>query len=188
MAQTIDLRKKEPEFKTKPKIETEITIPEPKVQKEASPMVSEISWSAYLSYPPRKDLAFTVAGILGLAGCAIAYFNHDFIFMLVLFLSGTVLLLNTFKTHYTKNIKVHATGVSINDENHNFADMKSFWINYERHIKELIIHPKKAYLPTLKIPLEEANPLDIRKIMVAYVPEKEPEQSLLDDIVRYIGM
>ncbi|MEK9158030.1 MAG: hypothetical protein AAB638_02505 [Patescibacteria group bacterium] len=186
MSQTINLRKKEAEIKPEPKVEAEVEIPESK--REAEPVASGISWMTYLSRPPRKNVALTIASMLAAAGCLVAYFNHDFLFMIVLFLAALIIILNTFRIHRPHHIRVHATGISVGDENHHFADMKSFWINYEPHVKEVSIHLKKAYMPMIKIPLEDTNPLEIRQAMISYVPEKEHEQSLLDDIVRLIGM
>ena len=161
------------------------------VIKIESPVLSEtsdIKWSVHLSPPHHRDrimyatVAFITTAVL------VAYFTHDFLFTTVLILSAVVLNLNAFKPRRQSEISVHATGISIDDQRHHYADMKSFWIDYQANLKELSIEMKKGYTPRIKIPLENIDPLEIRRAMVSYVPEKEHEQSLLDQIIRLIGM
>lgn len=103
-------------------------------------------------------------------------------------MAAVVLNLNAFKPRRQSEITVHATGVSVDDQRHHYADMKSFWIDYQPNLKELSIEMKKSYAPRIKVPLEDVNPLEIRRAMISYVPEKEHEQSLLDHIIRLIGI
>jgi len=192
MSQTIDLRKKNsPPEVLKPDTQTlaEPTAePVVKIESPILPETSDIKWSVHLSPPHHRNrimyatVAFIIAAVL------VAYFTHDFLFTTVLILSAVVLNLNAFKPRHESEISVHATGVSINDRHHHYADMKSFWIDYQPDLKELSIELKKGYTPRIKIPLENADPLEIRRAMVAYVPEKEHEQTLLDNIVRLIGI
>ena len=168
MSQIIDLRKKG----------------EPEVPTEAS----DIRWPTHLSPPHRRDrILYTTIGLIIAAGF-VAYFVHDFLFTTVLILSALVLNLNATRPHRQSEITVHATGVSIDDQRHHYADMKSFWIDYEPNLKELSIELKKGYAPRIRVPLEDTNPLEIRQAMISYVPEKEHDQSLLDHIVRLIGI
>ena len=128
-------------------------------------------------------------GILLIGALASGIFFHDIIFTCVLALSAFVLLLNTTKPHRPSTIGIHATGISIDDNHHRFADMRSFWIHYyPPHLKELTVEFKKGLTHRLHIPLKNQNPLEIRQVMVSYVPEKEHEPSLLDHLVRIIGI
>jgi hypothetical protein len=192
MSQIIDLRKKNspPEI-TKPVIQAPpapTVEPVVKIEPPVLPETSHIKWSVHLSPPHRRDrimyatVAFVIAAVL------VAYFARDFLFTTVLILSAVVLNLNAFKPRRQSEISVHATGVSIDNQHHHYADMKSFWIDYQSDLKELSIEMKKGYTPRIKIPLEDTDPLEIRRAMVSYVPEKEHEQSLLDQIIRLIGM
>lgn len=197
MAQTIDLRKKNTPLEVpNPPVEPEPVI-EPVVESIAEaetpdlpvlPEASGIRWFTHLSPPHRKDRIMYATIALVIAAVLVAYFAHDFLFTVVLILSAVVLNLNATRPHRQSEITVHATGVSVDDQHHHFADMKSFWIEYQPGQKELSIELKKGYSPMIKVPLEDTNPLEIRQAMVSYVPEKEHEQSLLDHIVRLIGI
>ena len=195
MSQTIDLRKKTSILEVpQPPAEIEIVpVAEPLIETESpilngSPEASDIRWSAHLSPPHRKDrILYATLGLVATA-ILVAYFAHDILFTIVLILSAIVLNLNLTRPHRQSHISVHATGISIDDQHHHFADMKSFWLEYQPNQKELTIDLKKGYSPRITIPLEDANPLEIRRAMLSYIPEKEHEQSLLDHIVRLIGI
>ncbi len=192
MSQIIDLRKKEaPLEPPKPAIEPE-PIEEPIIETETEfsvpPEATDIRWSAHLSPPHRRDqVLYTTIALIATA-VLVAYFTHDFLFTIVLILAAIVLNLNATRPHRPSEITIHATGVSIDDQNHHYADIKSFWIDYEPNLKELSLELKKGYSPRIRVPLEETNPLEIRQAMISYVPEKEHEQSLLDHIIRLIGI
>jgi len=200
MSQTIDLRKKE---LVVPKPEPVVPADEQVLEAKPTPEVGSptgnvgvaelepitvgvTSWLTHLSPPTSRERIWYIVGILGISAVLVAYLTHDFLFTIILILAGFILLLNAYRPHHPHQITVHATGISINDEHHHFADMKSFWIDYQPHIKEISIELKKGYSPIMKIPLEDANPLEIRQAMISYVPEREHEQSLLDHIVRLI--
>lgn len=193
MSQTINLRKKnQPLEVPKPQVELP-SINEPTIEVGDShvpslPEASGIRWSTHLSPPHRRDqILYITIGLIISAGL-IAYFTRDFLFTIVLVLSAVVLNLNTTRPRRQSEVTVHATGVSIDDQHHHYADMKSFWIDYQPGLKELSIELKNGYAPRIKVPLEDTNPLEIRQAMVSYVPEKEHEQSFLDHIVRLIGI
>ena len=197
MTQIIDLRKKQTPFEP-PKPPAEPTLIEEPITKSVTetepfdlpdlPEGSDIRWSTHLSPPHhRNQTLYITIGLIISAGL-IAYFTHDFLFTTILILSAIVLNLNAIQPHRQSEITVHATGVSIDDQSHHYADMKSFWVEYQPNLKELSIELKKGYTPRIKIPLEDANPLEIRRAMLSYIPEKEHEQSLLDHVVRLIGI
>ena len=198
MAQIIDLRKKNAPLEVpKPPIESVPSVEpivEPVIEIEAEspvlplPEVSDIRWSTHLSPPHRRSQTFYITLGLVITAGLVAYFAHDFLFTVVLILSAVVLNLNATRPHRQSEITVHATGVSIDDQRHHYADMKSFWIEYQPNLKELSIEMKKGYSPRIKIPIEDTNPLEIRQAMVSYVPEKEHEKSFLDHIIRLIGI
>lgn len=197
MSQTIDLRKKHgplevprppEEEEIKPVIEPVAIIEtQPAVFKDP-PQESDIRWATHLSPVPNKERISYITGLLVVGAILIAYFTHDFLFSFVLVLSAIVLNLNKSKPHQKSDIAVHATGVSIDDQRHHYADMKSFWIDYQPNLKELSIELKKGYAQKIRVPLGDTDPLNIRRAMLTYVPEKEHEQSLLDHVIRLIGI
>jgi hypothetical protein len=198
MSQIIDLRKKEaPLEPPKPPIIPVPTVElapdnEPVIETEDESLVypetDGIGWWAHLSPPHNKKQTLNITIGLVLGAILVIFINQDFLFAIVLVLAAIVLNLNATRPHRPSEIKIHATGVSIDEDRHHYADMKSFWIHYYPNFKELSIELKKSYTPRIRVPLEDTNPLEVRQAMIAYVPEKEHEHSVLDHIIRLIGI
>lgn len=180
MSETIDLRNK-PEDERAETLENSFQSLEP-VQGGL------LSWVTHLSPPPQRERIFSIAGVLVIAAVLVAIFMQDILLTIILGLAALVLVLNLSRPRRPSRIGVHATGISIDDAHHHFADMRSFWIDYQPHMKEVSIEFKKSYMPLTRIPLEDVNPLEIRQAMISYVPEKEHELPLLDHILRNLGL
>ncbi|MBX4190454.1 hypothetical protein KW791_04150 [Candidatus Parcubacteria bacterium] len=147
-----------------------------------------ISWTTPL-FPPKKKEAYLTS--LALVGCVavLAYFHQSLLFMIMLGLSAFVLILHSHKDPEIQEINVDKVGVSVDDQKFYFKDIKSFWIDYNPpHTKELSIELKKAYMPYIRLPIHHVNPLEIRSIMVSYIPEKEHVRSILEDIGTWLGI
>ncbi|KKW02270.1 MAG: hypothetical protein UY36_C0009G0005 [Parcubacteria group bacterium GW2011_GWA1_49_11] len=146
------------------------------------------SWLTHLAPPPDRRRAFYLSATLIIAAVLIAVFTKDIMLTIVLVMFCFVIILKAHQSYEPYHIKVHATGISINDDHHHYADMKSFWIEYEPYVKELSIEFKRGHLPRISIPLGDTNPLEIRRTMISYLPEKEHERSILDHLARIIGI
>ncbi len=193
MTQTIDLRKKNaplvvPEpIKPKEEIPVETTEDEI-VAVPASEEGADVVWSTHLSPPhqPKQILVFTI--LLIVAAGLIAWLQHDFLFTTILVLSAIVINLNATRPHRQSEIRIHATGISVDDQRHHYADMKSFWVDYQPNLKEVRVDMKKGYYQRLVIPLADTDPVEVRRVLLASLPEKEHELSLLDHITKLIGI
>ncbi len=187
MVQTIDLRQKEslPEPPRPPAPEVVLEEATAAESVESDPT----SWTTHHTRSATHHRIWYVIGALVIGAAIVGIFAHDIIFSFVLGLGAVVLLLNTLKSHRPSHVGIHATGISINDDHHRFADMRSFWIHYyPPHIKELSLEFKKGLTHRIQIPIENQNPLELRQVLMSYVPEKEHEPSLLDHLIRMIGI
>ncbi len=69
-----------------------------------------------------------------------------------------------------------------------YANLSSFWIFYHPpDIKEIGFRSKKFLTPMLYFPLEDADPNEIRKILLDFLTEKEEQISAMDQLARKIG-
>ena len=174
MAYTVDLREKSKDESTQP---------------EAEKNSDAISWVTSLSHIPAKRNAFIAVIVLTLAAAGVIYFHQDFLFAALLILAGIVLVITAFKNPEQHEISIDTASITVHDKQYFFSQIKSFWINYNPpHEKELILVLKKSLMPMIRIPLETVNPLEIRKAMISLVPEKEYEDSLLDQIVKKLNI
>ena len=106
-----------------------------------------------------------------------------------LILSSLVLLLYSKQKPTTSKITVNQSGVSVGDEVYYYKDLKSFWIEYNPGgSKELSLESAKWYMPYVKVMLNNQNPVEVRSLVINFLPEKEHENSLVDHIGRKLGL
>ena len=168
--------------------EPEITLPEP----EAEPVKSapRFEWEAPSFYynPQKKYLALVVIALMA-GATALLFYDQDTLLAIFLMLSSLVLVLYANKKPDVYKIKVGQAGVSIGNRMYYYKELKSFWLDYNPHgPKELSLEARKWYLPHIKVSIEKEDPLELRSLMINFVPEKMHEKSLVDLIARKLGL
>ncbi|MBI1755147.1 hypothetical protein HYR65_02590 [Candidatus Azambacteria bacterium] len=156
----------------------------PPYQKEG-----ELSWQTEEFAFYEKELQwFLIAGIVA-AGL--------FVSLLILkniFGAATILLFAVIMYMYANKkpdvitVVADARGIRVNDKLTLYSALASFWVLYEPPVKDLILIHKARFVPKVIIPLGNADPLELREILLANsVAEKEEEESLADIIARRLG-
>lgn len=145
-----------------------------------------IQWRApeFEKYEKSKTW-FIVAGIffLGLIGLSIWMKSPS---MIVSFaLMGLVIFLFALRKPRQVKFAITSKGIMVNERLYRFDDLKSFWIFYDPpEIKKISFESKKTLKPYIIIPLAEQNPVEVRKILVKFLPEIEQEESVIDVLAR----
>lgn len=77
-------------------------------------------------------------------------------------------------------------GVMYNRSLYTFDDLQSFWIDYnpEQKIAELSLQTTSDIFPYVKIPLGDADPTEIHKLLNPRIPEIEHPKRLIDILER----
>ena len=122
-----------------------------------------------------------IAGILLL----IAIFTKNFLFGLLIGIS--YFLITTYSSKKPNDVKlsIGPKGIKINNILYEFENLKSFWIFYDPpKIKELSLRSKKTVMPYIKAPIGNENPVEIRRILIKYLPEKKHKESAIDNLAR----
>ena len=165
--------------------------PEVKKEPEISTVKSSrFQWEAPSFYynPQKKYIALVVIALAAGAG-TILYYGQDMFLAILLMLSSFILILYANKKPGTLQIGVDQIGVLIDDRMYYYKELKSFWIDYNPHgSKELSLETRKWYLPYIKISIEKEDPVEIRSLMINFVPERIHEPSLIDFVSRKIGL
>lgn len=203
MTRIIDLRKPKKKAEETHKIKDESLVATYKLEQkteqgeETTPSTTKLiqsppsfQWEAPSFYynPQKKYLALIVVALVAGAG-AILFYNRDMLLAIFLMLSSFVLVLYSNKKPDISRIRVDQVGISISDRMYYYKELKSFWIDYNPHgPKELSLEARKWYLPHIKVSIEKEDPIELRALMVNFVPEKMHEQSLVDFIGRKIGL
>lgn len=85
-------------------------------------------------------------------------------------------------------VRVDGRGITVNNKTIPYSSITSFWVLYEPPIKDLIIIRKEHFVPKTIFPLGNANPVEVRSILIANaIKEKEEEESLTDILARRMG-
>lgn len=152
-------------------------------------MGETITWEA--TYPTSnlsRQQRWTTTCLLVLAGLAILIWAGNILLSVFLFCSALVFSIFLNRPDFKAKIVLDHTGIAINEKQYKFQDIKSFWVHYEADgIQELSLQPKKMLIPYVTIPMSNANPLEIRDLMLLYLPEKLHEHSLIEEMSRKIG-
>jgi hypothetical protein len=147
-----------------------------------------IYWETPSYIQGKNKFVLYVLFIFIVAGAFAVYcFRKETTFAILLGLFAFVLLLNSGRKSRWMRILINHHGITIDNDLYLFKNILSFWIDYDDIDKDLILTMKKWYFPHLKIPINKANPLDIRSIMIDNIPERKIEKSFLDILIRTIG-
>lgn len=202
MAQILDLRKKvnktpgtlqrqREEIKIEKKVVKTSTQPELIAPlQEQIPEKPQMSWEApSFYYSPQKRYLSLLTAALMAGAVALLVFKYDNLTSIFLILSSLVLLLYSKQRPIISKITIDQSGVSVDDITYYYKDLKSFWIEYNPGgQKELSLESAKWYMPYIKVLLNEQNPVEVRSLIVNFLPEKEHENSLVDHIGRKLGL
>ncbi len=198
MSRVINLRqapreKEKPAISSVPVIQHEQTRPVPSrastsVQRRPSPTQAS-SWSVVV---PRRgalhQYRFVVILVLVGAAALFGIVQGNFLIALILGLMALVFALRFHARPQEMRVLLGEHGVQINDEVYYYKNLVSFWIDYEPGgAKELSLEVKKWYLPYLKIPLMDQNPVSVRTLLAGFLPEREHESSAADVFLRRLG-
>lgn len=176
MPQVIDLRKKKSKSK---KIKTKIK----------KPPLTKIEWAApeFTKHKKEKNW-FALPAFIALIVIIIAIFLKNFLLIVVTILAAFVLFLYALKEPKKIKFTINGKGIQIDQTLYRYEKLKSFWIFYEPpEVKEISLRSKKKFMPYIKIPLDDQNPVKIRRFLLRFLPERKHAESVLDSWMRKAG-
>jgi len=145
---------------------------------------NSIEWLApeFEHYNKNKSW-FIVVGVIAAGLFLWAVFTKNFIFALLIGLSYFSVIVFALKKPNNIHLAITPKGLKIDKTLYVFDNLRSFWIFYEPPlIKELSVRSKKMIMPYIKVPLGEQNPVEIRRLLLKYLPEKKHKESLIDNL------
>ena len=150
---------------------------------------NQIEWIApeFEQHQKSKSWFITIGIISGIL-FLLAIFTKNILFALLIGLSYFTISSYAIKKPKDIKISINSKRIKIEKTLYALENIRSFWIFYDPpEIKELSLRSKKMIMPYIKIQIGEQNPVEIRKILIKYIPEKEHKESLIDNISRQIG-
>jgi len=148
-----------------------------------------IVWEApEFDYRPESATNITILSIFLFAGAVIAALFKSYIFAVFLVLAGSLALASARRTPRMITIAVTGRGITVGRGHHDFSNLKSFWISYDPPLfKELILESKGTFTPTIRILLGDADPVELREVLVGFLKEERREETLIDILAKRAG-
>jgi hypothetical protein len=149
-----------------------------------------LHWRApeYEKYERGKKWYLYVALVL-LAIIGYAVYTDSPIMAITFVLIGVVGYIFLNRDPQTIDFAVTGDGIIAGREMYDFDAIKSFWIFYEPHdIKVVSLHTKSILMPFVHIPIHDEDPVEIRRVLLEYIPEAKQDPSLVDTFERLIGI
>lgn len=158
--------------------------------KEAHIKHAKYHWQTHEHEIFEKDKKwYAYAGLFLAAIVAYAVINNSPVMAITFVLIGAVGYMTLTKEPRIVNFSIISDGLVANRKLYDFDNIESFWIFYEPgQIKVISLHIKSKFLPYIHIPIGDADPNIIRKLLLENVPEEKHDHSIVDIFERIIGV
>jgi hypothetical protein len=193
MAPTLDLRKKEnlekpqsPQSIKEPGNTWKDKRPKHSELRQVKKRENDLKWTALeFQYYPKDQSWFTISALIAFSLIIWAAFSKNFLLILMIILGYFSIAVFALKKPRKIRLSVGPKGIMIDESLYAYDHLKSFWIFYEPpEINELSLKSKKTIMPYIKIPLSQQNPVEVREVLLKYLPEKKQEESIIDNLAR----
>lgn len=151
--------------------------------------MNELTWSApeYLEQNRSTDWYWGV-GLVALIAAGAAVFFGNYLFAVLIAVGAFSLIL--FAQRKPEHIEYSITerGIRINSLLYPYNSLDSFWVDENEHDPKILLASKKFFLPYIIIPLYDHDPREVRDILLAYLPEVEHHEPLLQILAERLGL
>ncbi len=151
--------------------------------------VTFLTWETP-SAEPKLPLAnpLVTLGALLVAGGLVAFALANFLFAFFLLLAGGVVASYQFRPPRSVEIAITSRGIRVGRRIYEFESLESFWIFYDPPLmKELSVLSKKTFMPPLRLPLGDLDPVLVRETLLRFLRERQQDRSMIDIVSRGLG-
>lgn len=151
-------------------------------------MAEEITWTApEFNYTPKGPDWYWTLGIITTTLVIIALLTGNVLFAIILIIGGLGLGYQAGKKPRVVEITVDDRGVRSEDTLYPYSSLKSFRIENNKHEQKLILQSEKSLMPFIIIPINEADPEQLRHYLLQFLPEEQHKEPLSQKIMEYLG-
>lgn len=147
-----------------------------------------LRWSG-LEHEPYKISArkLAIIGLLILAIAGYFLYKNSPIAAITFILIGVVGYLHLQQEPRNLDFMITSQGLAAGNELYDFDNIRSFWIFYDPPaIKILSLKLKSGIISTIQIPLHDEDPVEVRHILLDFIPETKHEFSFADTLDRLL--
>ncbi len=152
---------------------------------------STLRWIAPAAYRHGSTIApYVLAALLGVGAILIGIFQRDVTTAVLFGFFGVMTVVHVRRPVPLVEIELSPLSIKVSDQTYRYEEIKSFWVHYEPEfgIRELSLHLEKWYQPYAKIQIEDQDPVQIRAILLEFIPEVEHEETLVHSLTRRLGL
>jgi hypothetical protein len=139
-----------------------------------------ISWSfPEFIVPERSKTWYILAFVIGGALLIYSILTANFLFGLIIILAAVIMFVQNHRDAENVKFGIDEDGIWIGEKFFGYDAIKHFWLVYEPpKTKNLYIEFNSILRPRLTIPLEDTNPIKIRKILLDHIGEDLTKESI----------
>ena len=109
---------------------------------------------------------------------------QNFLFAIIIVMFGVIIGLSTLRDPDRILFQVTTRGISVGHLFVPYKALKDFWIVYEPpYVKSLYIEHKNDLTPRIVVPIEDADPVEIRRALLDYLDENGKAEEPLGDLL-----
>jgi len=147
-----------------------------------------LSWQAPEFEVYEKDNKwFAYISLILIAIIAYAVYSNSLIMAIAFILIGVILYIQLNKEPKIIDFAITTDGVIAGREIFEFDQIQSFWIFYDPpHEKYVSFHTRGHLVPFIHIAIDDQDPVELRHILIKYIPEIKQEPGLVDVLERFL--
>lgn len=147
-----------------------------------------ISWNAPAHfYVEKKTDWYWAVGIVTLAIAAVCLIFGQIITGIFVVVAAVALVLHASRPPRHLSCEINDRGVMVDSVLYPFLALESFWIPHDEVPPKLLLKSRKLLMPLIVIYIEEADPEEIREIMLKYIAETEHREPFLKHMLERFG-
>ncbi len=120
-----------------------------------------------------------------------AVLTANFLFAIILLLAILIMAMHDRKKAPEVTFEIAGNSINVGVAHYSYNRFKSFWMYYEpSEATTLFLEFKSGIRPRLAIPLQNKNPLKIRSILLAHLPEDvgREDEPLSEQLIRLLKL
>lgn len=132
----------------------------------------------------RGPVWYAASFLVGVGLILYALVTQNFLFAIIVVMFGVIIGLSTLREPERILFQVTTRGVGVGSLFVPFKELKDFWIVYEPpYVKNLYFEHKNSLTPRIVVPIEDGDPVAIRRSLLAYLDENGTTEEPLGDLL-----
>ncbi len=161
-------------------------------ENQPNPTAELLSWNFPEFDPtPRTHRWYLWFGICSALLIALGMFTDNFLFSLIVVLVALIIFLRNWRRPANIHFAFTPQGLHVGRNFYSMKELQEFWLAYKPPVEDtLYFEFNSMWRPTLGIPLMGNNPLQIREVLLQYLPEnlEKDEEPLADSLARILHL